>query len=240
MVLRNPGWSRDELILALDLYNRLEGRIPSPSDHNVIELSGVLRSLPIHPYRPDPVKFRNVNGVAMKLANFRAVDPSNSLRGLDHGGKAKKEIAIWNEFADEPEELASIASLIASNASSVSYAGEDDGSVAIEGRVMTWVHRSRERSRRIVELKKASVLRNRGVLCCEACEFDFSSVYGQVGEGYIECHHIVPLSELRPGRRTRLDDLVVLCSNCHRMIHRKRPWLTVEALKMSIVIAKGE
>ena len=66
---------------------------------------------------------------------------------------------------------------------------------------------------------------------CEVCGFDFEAVYGKLGAGYIEVHHKKPVSE---GERiTGLNnDLVMLCSNCHRMIHRGRDhMITVEELK---------
>ncbi len=73
-------------------------------------------------------------------------------------------------------------------------------------------------------------MRNEGRLACAVCKFDFAERYGAVGEGYIECHHTLPLSELEGERRTRLVDLALVCSNCHRMLHRKRPWLGMDEL----------
>ena len=73
-------------------------------------------------------------------------------------------------------------------------------------------------------------------LKCEVCGFDFEDKYGQLGAGYIEVHHKQPVSE---GERiTDLNnDLVMLCSNCHRIIHRGRDHIiTVEELK-SIICA---
>lgn len=58
---------------------------------------------------------------------------------------------------------------------------------------------------------------------CQACGFNFRKAYGELGEGYIEAHHLVPLGTLDEGVRVELDaieDFVALCSNCHRMIHR--------------------
>ena len=65
---------------------------------------------------------------------------------------------------------------------------------------------------------------------CKACKFDFFKAYGVRGEGYIEIHHIVPLSKLLEETQINPEtDLVPLCSNCHRMIHRdKDNVLTVE------------
>lgn len=63
--------------------------------------------------------------------------------------------------------------------------------------------------------------------------FDFGAVYGDLGRGCIEVHHIRPLSALE--EETEVDperDLACLCSNCHRMIHRSRDHvMTPEELK---------
>ena len=68
-------------------------------------------------------------------------------------------------------------------------------------------------------------------LKCEVCGFDFEEAYGKLGAGYIEVHHKKPVSE--GVRMTDLNnDLAMLCSNCHRMIHRgKDHMITVEELK---------
>ena len=56
---------------------------------------------------------------------------------------------------------------------------------------------------------------------CHVCGFDFEETYGQLGEGFIEVHHIVPLSKRAKRKPTDpRKDLVCLCANCHRMIHR--------------------
>jgi hypothetical protein len=73
--MRNPDWYEDEVILALHLYfDPARGQIGAKNPR-IIELSRVLRSLPHVRNRPDPDKFRNVNGVSRKLANFLAADP---------------------------------------------------------------------------------------------------------------------------------------------------------------------
>lgn len=73
---------------------------------------------------------------------------------------------------------------------------------------------------------------------CVACGFDFEKKYGEYGKDFIEVHHIKPVSEL--GGNTRINpqtDMAVLCSNCHRMVHRKREMvLSIDELKRSIVV----
>jgi 5-methylcytosine-specific restriction protein A len=58
---------------------------------------------------------------------------------------------------------------------------------------------------------------------CQACDLNFAERYGDIGEGFIEVHHLRPIASLEEGVAVRYDvaeDFAVLCSNCHRMIHR--------------------
>lgn len=58
---------------------------------------------------------------------------------------------------------------------------------------------------------------------CKACGFNFSAAYGPHGSNYIEVHHLVPVSTMiEPNAVNPRTDMTVLCSNCHRMVHRKR------------------
>lgn len=71
---------------------------------------------------------------------------------------------------------------------------------------------------------------------CKACGLNFRDVYGEIGDGYIHVHHITPVSEL--GENYKVDpsrDLVPLCPNCHAMVHRKNPPLTIQELKKHLV-----
>ncbi|WP_409440461.1 MULTISPECIES: HNH endonuclease [Pseudomonas] len=68
-------------------------------------------------------------------------------------------------------------------------------------------------------------------LFCEACNFDFEKAYGQRGFNFIEAHHTIPVSEMLPAQKTKISDIAMVCSNCHRILHRSRPWLTIAQLK---------
>jgi 5-methylcytosine-specific restriction protein A len=58
---------------------------------------------------------------------------------------------------------------------------------------------------------------------CHCCDFDFEKVYGELGEGFIEVHHLIPLSSLEEEVIIKPEtDLICVCSNCHRMIHRRK------------------
>ncbi|MFF2322372.1 MrcB family domain-containing protein [Agrobacterium sp. NPDC058088] len=72
---------------------------------------------------------------------------------------------------------------------------------------------------------------------CKCCGFDFQAKYGERGKDYIEAHHLRPLSSLEEGVPVEYDienDFTVLCSNCHRMVHRNKELITIEELKKSM------
>ena len=102
---------------------------------------------------------------------------------------------------------------------------------AEEGKILSALHHYKERDKKIVEAKKLSILAKFNKLSCEACDFNFKEFYGERGNGYIECHHLLPVSQMSLNHKTKLDDLCLLCSNCHRMIHKNIPWLTLQQLK---------
>ena len=227
-----PNWTRDELILALEVYVR-EPQAPGNKSHPaVLELSDFLNRLAIHPSHDREKHFRNPNAVAMKLANFLRFDPEYEGSGLPRGSVLDNE--IWDEYSDDQERLRRVASTIRRIAELPETAAREKLETeeeASEGRLLTQLHRLRERSARLAARKKQQVLEEFGALLCEACGFDFRSAYGERGRGFAECHHRIPLSELHPDQRTRLEDLAIVCSNCHRMIHRRRPWLTVQQVR---------
>lgn len=79
----------------------------------------------------------------------------------------------------------------------------------------------------------ASIVKKRKGYTCEVCGFSFTDKYGELGTQYIEAHHLIPFSSLKEGN-TRLNlekDFAVLCSNCHRMIHRLKDSSDIEYLK---------
>ena len=91
---------------------------------------------------------------------------------------------------------------------------------AQEGAERIRFHLLRERCGAVVRRKKEEAMR-KGRLAHEICRFSFAEAYGKLGGGFIECHHLCPLSA--GVRTTTPDDLALICSNCHRMAHR---WLT--------------
>lgn len=138
----------------------------------------------------------------------------------------------FNRLSDESVVLA-LSALQSESSSPASVPSPPDIDVSAsvnEGGLRLVSHLRRERKRAVVEAKKAAVLGATGRLSCEVCGFDFSAIYGSIGEGFCEVHHLSPLSAADESVATALADLAVLCSNCHRIIHRSDPMLSVADL----------
>lgn len=232
--MRNPNWTRDELILALNLYERVGRKQLEASHPEVLKLSDLLKQLPIHDVSLRNTDFRNPQGVSMKLGNFSSVDPLHAGRGLQRGGKLDKE--VWDEFEDDISSLHQAAISIAKIAllpinKIPNYTHDIEDEEFPEGKLLTRLHKAKERNKTVVKKKKEKVLQETGRLACEACSFDFAKEYGNTGYGYAECHHNIPVVQLDTDHGTRLKDLSILCANCHRMIHRSRPIRSVQELR---------
>lgn len=210
----NGLWTRDETILALDLLIACDGQVPSDTDPRVIALSDLLRSLPIHPPEKKKPSFRNPDGVAFKLGNLRAVATGKGLQNV-----SMMDRVIWKEFKDHPDRAQEIANLIRKDGFALKRFPTIDSPEVVfyEGRIATALHLKRERS----GLIRSGLILNRrkaGALQCEGCDTNGSDI-PDLEEAIFEAHHLMPLSETGP-TNTRLSDMALLCSNCHRLIHR--------------------
>jgi 5-methylcytosine-specific restriction protein A len=76
---------------------------------------------------------------------------------------------------------------------------------------------------------------------CQVCGFEFDKHYGNIGLGYIEAHHLKPISELKDTRipMNPIKDFAVLCANCHRMIHRTKNVGDIQRFKTEFISKKN-
>jgi hypothetical protein len=100
-----------------------------------------------------------------------------------------------------------------------------------EGKAKRRLHLGRERNQTLVTKAKQKGLLRDPLLRCQVCGFSFIENYGEIGKEFIEAHHLLPVYLLKPGSRSRVEDIGLLCSNCHRMIHRGSRTLTVQELR---------
>jgi 5-methylcytosine-specific restriction protein A len=229
----NPNWTRDEVILALDLYFDCRGRVPDKSDARVKALSNVLRAFPHHSRAARKESFRNPDGVAFKLQNLRQVATG---KGLGNVSKVDRE--VWEELGSERERAKELARLIRSGLSALErIPAETEDIEFVEGRVVTETHLRRERSAQL-RVRLLGQRSRAGNLRCEICAADGSAVNPSVLEAMFECHHVVPLSAVGE-KGTRLKDLALLCANCHRMVHAaiaiQERWISMDEAKAFIL-----
>jgi 5-methylcytosine-specific restriction protein A len=240
--MRIPAWTMDELLLAGALVVKNGWRELRTGDREVQELSELLRSLPIHSPEVLAVpSFRSPDSVSRKTTDFM----TNHAR---YAGKATRcgepTLLMIEAFTGREAEMLQAAQTLEECIASGELHRiprqpdeiDETGATAIEGRLLVRRALARERDPKL-RLQKIEQVRSRGgSLRCEVCAFDFARTYGDLGEGYIEVHHVTPLY-VSGARETRLDDLACLCANCHRMCHRSRPgesWRTPTALREQI------
>lgn len=101
-----------------------------------------------------------------------------------------------------------------------------------EGRILTRVHAYKERDRKFAaRAKKHYKAKNGGQLWCVACELKPETLYDDRGERCIEAHHKIPIEELQPDSIVHVDDMAMVCASCHRVIHSRKPCLTIEEVR---------
>lgn len=68
---------------------------------------------------------------------------------------------------------------------------------------------------------------------CSVCDFDFGRTFGQLGQGFIHVHHLRPIAEIAAKYEVDpVKDLRLVCPNCHAMIHRRLPSLSIEEIQI--------
>lgn len=218
-IQRNPDWTRDETILALDVVLSTWPKLPLKHSKRVQELSDVIRSLPEHATAEKNDRFRNMDGVYMTLQNLASLHPDRSAQRRRHTSRVDR--AVWNTFWNRPHDVNLIAEQIRAGIRLVKDAlplETVDPFEAIEGSVLARVHLLRERQRGFRPRVLRRVQAQHGLILCEACNVCVARDDDLVASAMFEVHHVVPLAQVVT-TVTRLSDLVLLCANCHRLLH---------------------
>ncbi len=239
---KNPAWTNDELILALDFYFKqgeegiLTGHTATPE---MARLSEELNLLATLHNLPKGEKFRSPKAVKARINNFNDLNPNYPTGGLANSGK--EAVKVWEKFSHQRELLAQTATAIrqhlkhaeATNTPLLIEATEEIlFKPAIEGRILSSSHIRRERNPSLVKKLKKAYYKEHNYLDCAVCGFDYEKRYGEHGHCFMEAHHKRPLCELSPeGEKVKASDLALICASCHRMVHHKSPWLTLDQLR---------
>jgi 5-methylcytosine-specific restriction protein A len=151
-------------------------------------------------------------------------DGSKRYWDLFFEGREEGHLFYWKLKAEIVGALVQIG--LTSDISSPDQLPGDGGSGLFEGMKRTIVVNAYERN------PKARVLCLRHwKAICSVCDFDFEKRYGELGKGFIHVHHLTPVSLIRETYEVNpINDLRPVCPNCHAMIHRSEPALTIEQL----------
>ena len=152
---------------------------------------------------------RGINTTEIRTAADEVIRRKTELFGTTNAGSVRALLDVAAMPAVEAEEIA----------------GQ-------EGRLLTRLHTYRERdssfSRRVRDYYRR---RDKGRLTCQACGTTPRETYGDAGDQAMEAHHKVAIEELQPDSVVRVEDMVMLCANCHRVVHSRKPCLTVEQMR---------
>ena len=233
-------WTQDEIIIAMAYYLRHNYKNGGFAKSKIDHLSNLFRYLHISLGADLNTKQRSSGSIKAKLENFKTLDPEYMGKGLPN--ISKTDLQNWNQFYNNQDYLFKLADIIEQNLITLSQHNNidlpkvDAEQYVFEGKLLARIHHYLERNNEIIKLKKQWAYDTYGRLHCEACAFDFHEFYGDYGQGFIECHHNIPLAELHidETQTTALDDLSLLCANCHRMVHYKTPWETVAEIRYMI------
>lgn len=142
------------------------------------------------------------------------------------------EHEIFNELSEFIETLDDNLIKIYDDLASEEIGNSDTDRTYTEGKQRLYISRRFERDARL--RKKALEIHG---FKCQVCGFDFEEKYGKWGKEFAEVHHVQPFSERKESeiKTDPIKDLAVLCSNCHRMVHRKKgTTLSIEELKRKL------
>lgn len=209
-------FSRDEVILALDvLYSSKHERISADSD-DIKDLSALLNRLPIHPNENRRSDFRTTTGITKQIkilqSNLRTGNRDN------HVGAMFFNIA--SEFENRHDELHEIAQAIRRNEKyfMMEFGDYSEDMGFPEGVLLGHLHR-------LIETRDGSqyTLSDR----CEVCDLKPELYYNSCG-AILQNHLLVPPSRLEGNKKYGVNNYITVCPTCHAVLHRIRPWRTKE------------
>lgn len=208
--MANASFTRDEVILALDVLYSNSGITPKPESMKIQELAKVLHHLPIHPTETRKKDFRTPTGVQAQINRYQH-------RYANMVGSMFYEIDA--EFEGRHDELHAIASAIRGNVASFNktiFGDPLENEGFPEGSLLGHLHR-------VVETRDSAMLIPGKR--CEVCQIETDDIYPDC-PSLMRLHLTVPVTALDGNKKYGANDFITVCPNCHAALHRRRPWLT--------------
>ena len=212
--MADKSFTRDEVILALDiLYSSENGRI-YPDSEEMVDFSAILNHLPIHPIENRHQDFRTPHGIANQINLFR-VAMKTGKRSPSLGIKFSE---VATEFDDRRDELHKIIHSIRNNEAHFSVGcGSVLGDIGFsEGILLGHLHRA-------IEARNGSRIRLSDH--CEVCNLKPEIYYRPCGN-LLQAHLTEDRLEMDCNKKYQENKFITICSTFHVALHRIRPWRT--------------
>lgn len=212
------SWTRDEVILGLDVLFSNESKSLSMDSEAIIELSQLLNRLPLIPMSKRNDKFRNAAGVRRQLLTFEW--SLKAKKKASHVGQIFYQ--VYSEYEGNLAELQDIAQAIRRNEALIHANGcsiLDESTYFPEGKILHSLHRSAEWH----EGARCGINSVKCAICCIQPEQIYSSLSRT---HFFETHLLIPPTKMSPDMEYWDHDFIAVCPNCHRMLHQFRPWLS--------------
>ena len=187
---------------------------------------------------PYPVDLRTVDIEEFRKLIGKKISSMHQAPGIKRLGNSQKKIKIILSRNVSARELGAIdgSSSLTFGSQSPAYALNATGFIgvneALEGGGYKSYRQHRKRENKLRKAKIADCLAKGFNLKCQVkgCGFDFQLVYGEIGQNYAHVHHLKPLGFRKSAEKTKLEDLAIVCANCHAMIHRGKQCRPLEGL----------
>lgn len=210
----SASFTRDEVILALDvLYSSEKERVSADSEE-IAELSALLSRLPIHPSENRRAVFRNTTGITRQIKLLQ----SNLRTGNRDPNVGTMFFTVAFEFENRQEELHEIAQAIRRNETCFTgtYGSVSEDIGFPEGILLGHLHQAIEnRDGRRYKLEDH----------CEVCSLKPELYYQPCGN-LLQPHLTVSPVQLDGKKKYGTELFITVCPNCHAALHRIRPWHT--------------
>lgn len=237
VIQRQPGITTGDLIKELrEIFNPTGEDAEILHGRNDDKFSQIVRNLVSHHTLDKKLGYTLLGGVG--ASNSTHTITGTGLNYLEENLNSLESL-LSNNLGYQ-ETLNGVTEIARSSEAGKRIIVFDENIFVSEGRKKTVTSQVYERSKQLRDMAIDFYTKN-GTIVCEACSFDFYKSYGEIGRGYIEIHHQKPVFQYEEADFSRvvseaIKDLIPLCSNCHRIVHRKKENpLSLDELKQIIV-----
>jgi len=220
---KQPGITTGELIVELrSIFNPTGEDAEILQGRNDDKFSQIVRNLVSHHTLDQRLQYTVLGASGTTNASHKLTN-----RGLEYLEENISSLeSLLSNSLGYAETIGGVTEIVKSQEAGKKVVIFDENIFISEGRKKSVTTQVYERSKLLRDRAIEYYTRD-GVIVCAACGFDFYKTYGESGHGYIEIHHQKPVYQYEDADFSRhvtlaVKDLIPLCANCHRIVHRKK------------------